>query len=103
LLDAALQPAKDGDDSNTLRLRIACIDEEKLGLGIGEFAEIIDSEAHEYGPFEVLAVESSKAVVLNVYREETREKLLGITKRGKAVLKKVLYHLTTLPLYHSTT
>jgi hypothetical protein len=92
------------DDSDMIgysELRISCIEEERLGFGIGDFAEIviISSAADSgllvpLGPFEVVKVENSKTAVLKLSHQaddlsQLSELIINAVKLGGATIKKV--------------
>lgn len=84
-----------------MELRISCIDEERLGFGIGDFAEIVlasgaaDSGPQApLGPFEVVKVENSKTAVLKLRHvadqlSQYSAFIISAVKLGSATIKKV--------------
>ena len=85
-------------------LKITCIEEERLGLGIDDFVELIISPNTNgfnhveppLGPFKVIKVDSSKSVVLSVdigNKGENQVKnishLIDAVKQGRVTMKKV--------------
>lgn len=91
----------DKDLMNTVDVRVECIDEERLGLGIGDYADVtlLDSNsdgviAPPLGPYEVIRVDNSKSAVLRIRTlsdkwSEVADQLLMKIKAGKATVKKV--------------
>lgn len=91
----------DRDLMSTVDIRVECIDEERLGLGIGDYADItlLDSIsdgmiAPPLGPYEVIRVDNSKSAVLRIRTfsdkwSEMAEQLLMKIKAGRATVKKV--------------
>ena len=89
------------DLMNTIDIRVECIDEERLGLGIGDYADItlLDSNsdgtiAPPLGPYEVIRVDNSKSAVLRIRTfsdkwSEMASQLIMKIKAGKATVKKV--------------
>jgi hypothetical protein len=91
----------DKDLMNTVDIRVECIDEERLGLGIGDYADVtlLDSNsdgmiAPPLGPYEVIRVDNSKSAVLRIRTlsdkwSEMADQILLKIKAGKATVKKV--------------
>lgn len=98
--DAAVPTPSDVPINSVLEMKISCIEEERLGLGIGDLAEIfitpdptgVTSFNSPYGPFKVLKVESSKTVVLSVDIDGGSDELIKVMsaiKQGRGTVKKV--------------
>ena len=98
--DAAVPTPSDVPINSVLEMKISCIEEERLGLGIGDLAEIfitpdptgVTSFNSPYGPFKVLKVESSKTVVLSVDIDGGSDelfKVMSAIKQGRGTVKKV--------------
>lgn len=91
----------DKDLMNTFDIRVECIDEERLGLGIGDYADVtlLDSNsdgmiAPPLGPYEVIRVDNSKSAVLRIRTfsdkwSEMASHLIIKIKAGEATVKKV--------------
>jgi hypothetical protein len=91
----------DKDLMNTFDIRVECIDEERLGLGIGDCADVtlLDSNsdgmiALPLGPYEVIRVDNSKSAVLRIRTfshkwSEMASHLIIKIKAGEATVKKV--------------
>ena len=86
---------------NVVDIRVECIDEERLGLGIGDYADVtflgnVLSSIYSppLGPYEVTRVDNSKTAVLRIRTlsdkwSEIADQLLTKIKAGKATIKKV--------------
>ena len=90
--------------TSPLMIKITSIEEERLGLGIDDFAELIISPSTSglnqvdspLGPFKVIKVDSSKSVVLSVDISDDGENqmimignLIDAVKQGRVTMKKV--------------
>lgn len=82
-------------------IRVDCIDEERTGLGIGDYADVTfldnDSEDNSLlpsGPYEIIRIDNSKSAVLRVVNlsnkgSQIAEQFITQIKAGKATIKKV--------------
>ena len=89
------------DLMNSVDISVECIDEERLGLGIGDYADVtfLDNDssgehALPGGPYEVIRVDNSKRAVLRFRTltdkwSEMVDQFLTKIKAGKATIKKV--------------
>ena len=88
---------------NRSDLKISCIEEERLGLGIGDFAEMFITpvsssgnqvEVEVQGPFEVVQVDNSKTAILRLSPIDgttsySFDNLVSAAKQGRVTVKKV--------------
>lgn len=98
---SGIAASSDKDLMNTIDIRVECIEEERLGLGIGDYADVTlldsisdGSIAPPLGPYEVIRVDNSKSAVLRIRTlsdrwSEITDQLLIKIKAGKATVKKV--------------
>ena len=82
-------------------IRVECIDEERTGLGIGDFADVtfLDNDLKDItilplGPYEVIRIDNSKSAVLRAKilsnkGSQIAEQFITQIKAGKATIKKV--------------
>ena len=82
-------------------IRVECIDEERTGLGIGDYADItfLDNDSSDIsllpiGPYEIIRIDNSKSAVLRIVNlsnkgSQIAEQFITQIKAGKATIKKV--------------
>lgn len=82
-------------------IRVECIDEERTGLGIGDYADVtfLDDDTSDVtllpmGPYEIIRVDNSKSAVLRIVNlsnkgSQIAEKFITQIKAGKVTIKKV--------------
>lgn len=105
---------------DTVELKVSCIEEERLGFGIGDFAEIVIASSSAgsgslvpLGPFEVVKVVNSKTAVLKLHHQaedmsEFTALIIGSVKQGAVTIKKVrspyepLHYLSIVTKLHNS-
>ena len=82
-------------------IRVECIDEERTGLGIGDYADVtfLDNDSSDVtllpmGPYEIIRVDNSRSAVLRIVNlsnkgSQIAEKFITQIKAGKVTIKKV--------------
>ena len=106
ILDESTKSSLLPERNDAFELKISCIEEERLGLGINDYTELIispdsnnsDPIESPLGPFKVIRVDNSKSVVISIDVNDKNnnknqlidiQKIISAVKQGRVTMKKV--------------